>query len=242
MRNGDNDLRFQVLILCKTSQRRNLLQQGLNEVKAFESVRHLTVPDEIDVKLTELEALHLILISPEYNHRQVKSFTKAARKHDVTRETAFIMLLDFDDPNESEILRQAGVDDFLIPPYTVDTFNNLAVVTNKIIRKRSYTKWRLLMTDKLEAFINQLNLVALNKRTESKELLLNTDLLKQMGKALGPVPRDDAEMYIEVLMEVLTNPERQRKRIGYNGASNRVRRKFERLLEEEVSSTQLKGR
>lgn len=241
MKNDEIHPKFYVLMLCKTSQRRNLIQQGLNEVKAFEHTRHLSTPDDVDAKLNEFVELHLILISPEFNQKQVKSFIDAAKKHEITRETAFVMLLDFNDTNEIEALRNAGIDDFLIPPYTVDTFKNLATITNNIVKKRSYNRRRDAMSNKLEVFINQLNLVAMNKRTNSKDLLMNADLLKQLGKTLGPIPRDEAEMYLEALTEVLTNPERQRKRIGYNGASNRVRKKFEKLLEEEVSSNPGKG-
>jgi len=242
MKNDESHPKFYVLMLCKTSERRNLIQQGLNEIKAFEHTRHMSAPEDVDAKLSEFVELHLILISPEYNLKQVKSFIEAAKKHRITNEAAFVMLLDVSKPEEMELLQEAGVDEFLIPPYTVDTFENLATITHTILRKRSYNRRRNLITDKLEAFINQLNLVAMNKRTDSKDLLMNQDLLKQLEKSLGPLPREEAEMYLEALMDVLTNPERQRKRIGYIGASNRVRKKFERLLEEEVSVPPAKGR
>lgn len=241
MKNNKNAHKLQVLILCKTNQRTNLIQQGLNGVGSFGLIRNIIVPDEIELKLPEFRALNLVLITPEYNEKQIKSFIETVKKYDIAKETAVIMLMDFEDSNKFEALQQAGVDDFIIPPYTLDRFNSIAILANKIIRKRSYSRRREAMTNKLETFMNQLNLVALNKHTNSQELLMNSDLLLKLGKALGPIPHDEVEMYLEVLIEVLTDPQRQCKRIGYNGASNRIRKRFEKLLEEELASIQLKG-
>jgi len=213
----------------------------MNEVKAFETIRHLSLPEELHTKLSEFESLHLVLIAPEYSQKQIKTLLDIAKKNAITANAAFILLLDSNDPKERTAWQECGIDGFLVPPYTVDTFSSLASMTNKIIRERGKSKRRMVMTNKLETFITQLNLVALNTHTESKDLPLNRKLLKHLGKGFGIVHREDLDMYLDVLLEVMTNPDRQRSHLGYNGASNRLRRKFEKKLEEQVAYNQTKS-
>jgi DNA-binding response OmpR family regulator len=207
----------------------------MNDAKNFESIRHIATPEDINLKLNELESLHLVLIAPEYKVIQIENLVKAIRAKQIAKNSAVVLLLDHDSSSDRDMWIEAGIDAFVTAPYTVDTFSNLIGLTMRIVQERGLDERREELKRSLESFFSQLNLVALNLRTESDDLNINRKMLRLSGKSLMMLAGDNEDFYFEVVYSLMTDPKRQTRRLSYHGASHRVRKRYEKKLEQQLS-------
>jgi hypothetical protein len=123
---------LRALILCKNQRRRNLIQQGLADLKTFEVLRNCVSPADAHARLPELACWHLILVAPEYTLDVTKSFLESCRSTDYASNAVQILLLDAGIESESDPREELNVDGYLVAPYTLDTFANLVTLTEKL--------------------------------------------------------------------------------------------------------------
>lgn len=227
------------MIICKSAQRRSLLQKGISGSAAFDIVRQSITTQDALTKMAMEAMWHLVFISPEFTRNDVISFLNQMRERPSSADAATILLMDSRGERQDAIdqneWRESGVDLFLMAPYTIDEFEQITEDAITVVHRKRSLRLSGRIKDFVKRLLAQLNLVALQKRSGSPELEKNIEKLNELTEAIQYFTPDERALYMSIMIEMTTDAARAERAGVYNGASARLRRKYQKRLSLELS-------
>ncbi len=235
------NLKLNAFIVCRSAQRRSLLQQGMSDEKQFEVVRHNALLEEALKKLDKEKCWHIIFISPEYTKPEIQNFIDESKKIESARDAVFIMLIDWtldhNDQSNLNTWNEIGFSGFLVAPYTLENLKETTEMATRNFLEKQRKRKRDNILSYLDLLLSQLNLVALNQRTKNPKLEENLIKLRQISRATQSLSSDDSSLFITSLIKLTTEDPNSRRDNAYYGSSFRLRKKYEHMLAKRLMST-----
>jgi hypothetical protein len=233
------------LIICRSAQRRSLLQQGMIEQPKFDQVKYASAIEDFVRKFVYDRKIQIIFISPEYTKESITSFIGEACEHPKLRNAAFIMLVDWEIDNDGrdgmEMWKGVGFDGFLVAPYTINSLNSIADLGLNVVREKTEKRKRESINSFLDIVLSQLNLAALNRQTDNPNYDDNLAQFKKLAKNLTSLKPEDYTILLGSLINLTTNDNSSRRDGSYYGSSQRLKKKYEQSLTSKIKNHLEKG-
>lgn len=242
---GHQSIKFDITIIDPDMNSRMRLKQATTATPYFGKIQQFGEMREATMRLSAPERNDVTFISHKYEMSDIQSYIKSAKESKSHQDTAFILVLGAKNQDSSTVASSvlSGFDGFLFEPYSVDNLLDITQISAKVKKERSQAReeaaMKLLITD----MMNQLDLLAYLKQSNSE----TTRLLKKLKDTAGflkTLNADSTNVYLKVAVDTFENaplPTKVFQKKTYGGASSRIKRKMEDKLlaelEKESSSS-----
>jgi hypothetical protein len=233
------------LIICRSAQRRSLLQQGMIDQPLFDQVKYSSVIEDFTPKFRSENNIQLIFISPEYTKENIATFIKEASLHSNLRDAAYVMLVDWELDSEGEqnieMWKSIGFNGFLVAPYTINSLKEIGQQASKVVKEKLLRRKRESINSYLDLLLSQLNLAALNYQTSNPDFNQNVTEFKNLARSLRTLEQTDFNIFYNALINLTTEENSKRRDGSYYGSSQRLKKRYEQMLISKIKKHLLQG-
>jgi len=224
-------MNYKPLIIGSASEHRMRLKEALSSSGLFRKVSLCgSLREALPKDGKNSVAPHdVIFIIQEFKIEALAQFIKQAREHRLATNAAFVLVFPESGGDESQSSKfiSVGINTILKSPFSVERINEVATIVSQLCRERSNKKYE----SAFQLMIKQIH-SALSKVTAIQRSKGNTkpvlESLKNICSAVHTFDDSMLEFFHSQLIdyfEKVPTPKKSR----YNGASSRVRKKFEAL-------------
>ncbi len=231
------------LIIDPEGDSRARIRHALIETDRFGDIDTGALDDETVRKIAFGHERDVVLISQALPAEEVVNFIKRAKETHAGRDATFILVIGASAETSAAVGLNytLGVDGFLLHPYSPDRMREIVELSFKVKAERAEMRNRVGLTLLVADLVDQINLVAFLKK-QGYDVSASLRKLQSLCRSLAELDSMALETYFDVILALFPEspfPAHFHGSEEYRGLSDRVRRRMERKLVNELE--EIKG-
>lgn len=237
--------KFNCVIVDPDMPGRMRLKQATTPINEFGMVTPLGSTNEASTFFKGEKLTDVVFLSERLPQDQIAPFIQMAKQTRGAQDAAYVIVKK-DQGNDASAIAEVmmlGGDGLLCEPYSVDSLLEITLLSARVRRERAGERQKLAVGIMVKDLISQLDLVCCLKANNC-ELGLSIRKLKDVAGMIHALDAESRAIYFEVMQQAFIDAPLPPKALGtkrYGGVSNRVKRKMDQKLAEEIEKHMATG-
>lgn len=229
--------KFNCLIIDPDMPGRMRLKQATTPINEFGMVTPMANVNEATVFLKGEKITDVVFLSARLPQEQLGPFIAMSKQTKGGQDAAYVIIKkDQGDASAMAEIMMLGGDGMLCEPYSVDSLLEITLLAARVRKERASERHKIALGIMVKDLISQLDLVCCLKANNC-ELGLSIRKLKDVSAMIQALDAESLPVYFEVMQQAFIDAPLPPKALGtkkYGGVSNRVKKKMDQKLAEEI--------
>lgn len=236
--------KFNCLIVDPDMPGRMRLKQATTPISEFGLVTPVGSINEANAFLGGEKITDVVFLSARLPQDQLAPFIQLAKQTKGGMDAAYVIVTKNSGDGARSIaeIMMIGGDGMLCEPYSVDSLLEITLLSAKVRGERAGEREKVAIGIMVRDMISQLDLVCCLKANNC-ELGLSIRKLKDVAAMVHALAPESQAVYLEVMQQCFLDAPLPPKALGlkkYGGVSNRIKKKMEQKLADEIAK-QMQG-